>query len=105
MSPSRRGSLGAVADHGAGGDFERRVKTRVCVHFHFTPMGASWLNLVEAWFGILTRKPVRRASFAYAKALDRPIQAYIEHWNKHPKLFVWTKEPRPSFESPPARGH
>jgi hypothetical protein len=30
------------------------------VHFHFTPTGASWLNLVEAWFSILTRKSVRQ---------------------------------------------
>ena len=30
------------------------------VEFHFTPKGASWLNMVEAWFGIFTRKSVRR---------------------------------------------
>jgi hypothetical protein len=32
------------------------------VHFHFTPTGASWLNLVEVWFSLLTRKSVRRGS-------------------------------------------
>ena len=63
------------------------------VHFHFTPVGASWLNLIEAWFGILTRKSVRRGSFASVKALVRHIRAYIEHWNEHPTPFVWTKEP------------
>ena len=41
------------------------------VHFHFTPTGASWLNLIEAWFGILTRKSVRRGSFPSVKALVR----------------------------------
>lgn len=63
------------------------------VHFHFTPVGASWLNLIEAWFGILTRKSVRRGSFPSVKALVRHIRAYIEHWNEHPTPFVWTKEP------------
>lgn len=63
------------------------------VHFHFTPTGASWLNMVEAWFGILTRKSVRRGSFVSVKALVRHIGDYIEHWNAHPTPFVWTKEP------------
>jgi transposase len=63
------------------------------VHFHFTPVGASWLNMVEAWFGILTRKSVRRGSYPSVKALVRHIRAYIEHWNEHPTPFVWTKEP------------
>jgi transposase len=63
----------------------------VCLHF--TPTGASWLNLIEAWFGILTRKSVRRGSFVSLKALVRHIRDYIEHWNAHPTPFVWTKEP------------
>ena len=45
------------------------------VHFHFTPTGASWLNMVEAWFGILTRKSVRRGSFLSVKELVRHIGA------------------------------
>ena len=63
------------------------------VHFHFTPKGASWLNMVEAWFGILTRKSVRRGSFDTVPALIRHIEAYIADWNSHPTPFVWTKEP------------
>jgi transposase/transcriptional regulator with XRE-family HTH domain len=63
------------------------------IHFHFTPKGASWLNMVEAWFGILTRKSVRRASFETVRALVRHIQNYIDTWNSHPTPFVWTKEP------------
>jgi transposase len=63
------------------------------VRFHFTPTGASWLNMVEAWFGILTRKSVRRGSFASVKQLVRHIADYIEHWNEHPTPFVWTKAP------------
>ena len=61
------------------------------VHFHFTPTGASWLNMIEAWFSILTRKSIRRASFDTVRALIRHIQAYIDHWNENPIPFVWTK--------------
>ena len=63
------------------------------VHFHFTPTGASWLNLVEAWFSILTRKSVRRGSFDTVRALIRHIERYLAEWNAHPTPFVWTKEP------------
>jgi len=63
------------------------------IHFHFTPTGASWLNLVEAWFSILTRKSVRRGSFETVRALIRHIERYLAEWNAHPTPFVWTKEP------------
>jgi transposase len=63
------------------------------VHFHFTPTGASWLNLIEAWFGVLTRKSVRRGSFPSVKALVKHIKHYIDHWNENPTPFVWTKTP------------
>jgi transposase len=63
------------------------------VHFHFTPTGASWLNMIEAWFGILTRKPVRRVSFRSVRALVRHIEHYLAHWNDDPTPFVWTREP------------
>jgi transposase len=63
------------------------------LHFHFTPTGASWLNMVEAWFSILTRKSVRRGSFDTVNALVKHIQAYIAHWNENPTPFVWTREP------------
>lgn len=63
------------------------------INFHFTPTGASWLNMIEAWFGILTRKSVRRTSFPSVRALVRHIQHYIDHWNDHPTPFVWTKKP------------
>jgi transposase len=63
------------------------------IHFHFTPTGASWLNMIEAWFGILTRKSVRRGSFPSVRSLIRHIRDYIDHWNEHPRPFVWTKDP------------
>ena len=61
------------------------------VLLHFTPKGASWINLVEAWFGVLTRKSVRRGSFNSVPELVRHIEAFIAHWNERPTPFVWTK--------------
>jgi hypothetical protein len=63
------------------------------VHRHFTPTGASWLHLVEAWFSILARKSVRRGSFDTVRASIRHIEHYIPHWNEYPTPFVCTKEP------------
>ncbi len=75
------------------------------VQLHFTPKGASWLNMIEAWFGILTRKSVRRGSFETVRALIRHIQRYIEQWNDHPTPFVWTKTPGDIIKKALRRGH
>ena len=69
------------------------LKKHPRVQFHFTPKGASWLNMVEAWFSILTRKSVRRGSFDSVGALTRHIRNYINHWNRNPTPFVWTQQP------------
>ena len=41
------------------------------VFFHFTPTSASWLNQVEIWFGILSRKALRNASFENLEHLKK----------------------------------
>jgi transposase len=69
------------------------LDTHPRIRFHFTPTGASWLNMVEAWFSILTRRSVRRGSFDTVKALVHHIQRYIDRWNENPTPFVWTREP------------
>jgi transposase len=74
-------------------DVEAWLAKNPGVIFHFTPTGASWLNMIEAWFGILTRKSVRRGSFVSVKGLVRHINSYIERWNNDPTPFVWTKTP------------
>src|SRR5256712_3206705 len=60
------------------------------VHFHFTPKGASWVNMVEGWFGILTRKSVRRGSFHTGPAPIRPIYAFISHWDRDAMPVCWS---------------
>jgi len=74
------------------------------IHFHFTPTGASWMNMVEAWFGILTKKSIRRGSFHSVAALMKHIRAYIAHWNEHPTPFVWTKDPSEIIKKAVRRG-
>ena len=61
------------------------------VFFHYTPTYASWMNMVEIWLGILTRKSLRGASFATTEALCGHIRKYIEAYNKTAKPFVWRK--------------
>jgi transposase len=60
-------------------------------HLHFTPTSSSWLNLVERWFGEITRKRIRRGTFKSVKELVETIHQYIRHNNENPKPFVWTK--------------
>ena len=55
--------------------------------------GYSRLNMVEAWFSILTRKSVRRSSFDSVRSLIQHIRNYINHWNLKPRPFVWTRQP------------
>lgn len=60
-------------------------------HLHFTPTGASWINLVERWFGTLTEKQIRRGAHRSASELEATILRYIADGNRDPKPFVWTK--------------
>ena len=60
-------------------------------HLHFTPTSASWLNLVECWFSLLTRRCLRRGAFASTDGLKAAIQAFIDQTNTEPRPFVWTK--------------
>lgn len=60
-------------------------------HFHFIPTSSSWLNLVERWFGEITRKRIRRGSFQSERELILAIEDYIKENNLNPKPFVWTK--------------
>ncbi len=61
------------------------------VQFHFTPTSASWLNQVEIWFGLLTRKALRGASFANKDQLRSAIESFVAKTNQHPKPFHWRK--------------
>jgi transposase len=59
--------------------------------FHFTPTSASWINAVEGFFSIITRKRIRRGVFKSVTELKDAIQSFIKNHNKKPKPFAWTK--------------
>jgi transposase len=61
------------------------------VHFHFTPTSASWLNQVEIWFGILSRKALRGASFQNVAALRQAIEDFVAVYNPAARPFRWRK--------------
>lgn len=60
-------------------------------HLHFTPTSASWLNLIEGWFSVLTRKALINSSFTSVGQLEAAIDLWASHWNDDPQPFVWTK--------------
>jgi hypothetical protein len=68
-------------------------------HSHFTPTGASWINLVERWFGLLTEKQLRRGVHCSTRELVTAITAFLALTNDQPKPFVWTKTADQILES------
>ena len=58
---------------------------------HFIPTSNSWLNLIERWFGEITRKKIRRGVFHSVPELIAVIEEYIRLNNQALKPFVWTK--------------
>jgi transposase len=60
-------------------------------HLHFTPTSASWLDLVEGWFALLTQRQIRRGIFPSIAALEEAIRRHIAATNADPRPFVWTK--------------
>ena len=63
------------------------------ITLHFTPTSGSWLNLVEAFFSIITRQALRRGSFPTVADLIAAIERFIDAWNDRCAPFTWTKDP------------
>ena len=62
------------------------------ITLHFTPTSGSWLNMVEIFFGIITRQAIRRGSFGSVRELTEAITAFIDGWNQRCQPFIWTKD-------------
>jgi len=73
------------------GNVEKWLEKHKRFHLHFTPTGASWMNMVEIWFGILTNQAIRRGSFDSVAHLVGAIKAFLSRWNQGARPFVWTK--------------
>jgi transposase len=68
------------------------LEKRSRFHLHFTPTSSSWLNLVERFFGEITRKRIRRGVFRSVAELVAAIEEYIRLNNENPKPFVWHRK-------------
>ena len=62
------------------------------ITLHFTPTSGSWLNMVEIFFGIITRQAIRRGTFGSVRELITAITAFIDGWNERCAPFAWTKD-------------
>ena len=60
------------------------------IRLHFTPTHASWLNQIELWFSILSRKLLKRGIFNSTDELVAKIIGYIEKYNQTARPFQWT---------------
>ncbi len=71
-----------------------RVRTwlaqRPRYQIHYTPTYSSWLNQVERWFALITQRAIRRGSFGSVKELVEKIDAFVQHYNRSNRPFVWT---------------
>jgi hypothetical protein len=74
----------------------RAGSSRIRVHPHFTPTSASWMNLVEVFFSIITRQAIQRGSFASVGELVAAIRRFVDGWNERSQPFVWSKTPTTS---------
>lgn len=65
------------------------------IHFIYTPKHCSWMNQIEIWFGILSRKALKRSSFSSLEKLKKRIFDFIDFFNKTmARAFSWTYKGR-----------
>src|SRR5487761_74025 len=63
------------------------------VHFHYTPTHASWMNMVECFFSILTRQALTQSVHRSKKDLKDFLLRYLKKYSENPTPFTWTKGP------------
>ena len=61
--------------------------------FHFTPTSASWLNAIEGFFAILTKRRLKRGVFRSLVDLQAAINRFLEDHNAQAKPFQWVADP------------
>ncbi len=64
--------------------------------FHYTPKHCSWMNSIEIWFSILTKKLIRRGQFTSTANLKTKLMAFINYFNQTmAKPFKWSYPGKP----------
>jgi transposase len=63
------------------------------VHFHYTATHASWMNMIECFFSILTRQALTQSVQRSKKDLKDLLIRYLKKYSENPTPFTWTKGP------------
>lgn len=63
------------------------------VTLHSTPTSGSWLTMVGIFFGIITRRAIRRGRLETVRDLEDAIRAFFDGWNERcEQSAAWTKD-------------
>ena len=63
------------------------------ITFHYTPTHASWVNLAECFFSILSKQALEQAVHQSGRELEKALEAFVKEYNEHAGPFVWTRGP------------
>lgn len=72
---------------------EAWLKASPKVTFHYTPTHASWVNLIECFFSILTKQGLQQAVHQSGRELERFLKQFVRAYNERCGPFKWTKGP------------
>ena len=70
----------------------------------FSPPTGAWLNAVEGFFAVLTKRRLKRGTFVGIVDLQAAINRYVADHNTDPKPFRWKANPDKIIAAA-ARGH
>jgi transposase len=95
---------------------QRCLQRHPRVHFHHTPTHASWVNLVECFFSILSKRGLAQSVQHSKQQLKDFLLKFLAHYNDSCQPFTWTKGPEKlqriieatqqyQTEHPPKRKH
>ncbi len=84
-----KGKEGVLQNMSSRAEFLQTESHRI--RFIYTPKHCSWLNQVEIWFGILSRRLLKRGQFTSTDELRDRILKFITFFNETlAKPFRWT---------------